>query len=91
MHTILFNQQFDISQVILDTMTPLHDPFFRWGTFPFILLISQIIKDVGIKIDHTLGVQAIPALLDRSSQAKHYNHAYKLMTPPTHYGPQDLA
>ena len=86
-HIILFDQQFNIGQVIIDVMTPYHDPSYRGGDFPFTLLISFILESIGFELDLALGIQATYAYLDGSLWAKHYNHIYISMAYPAHHDP----
>lgn len=47
-------------------MTPYRDPLYRFGSFSFVLLISKILEDVGLKFDHSLAIQMPYALIDAS-------------------------
>lgn len=67
-HVILFGQQFDIGQVILNVMTPYCDPLHCYGALPFALLISRILEEVDFEFDSSLGVQVSHTHLDVSSQ-----------------------
>lgn len=84
-HIILSDQQFDIGQVIIDVMTPYHDPSYWGSDFSFALLISFILENVGFELDLALGIQATHAYLDGSLWAKHYNRVYGSMAHPTHH------
>lgn len=83
-HDILTSQQFNIDQLILDTLTSYHDYSFLLSDLPFVFLVSCILEDVSFEIGN-----AKSALLDESSQAKHYSHVYGLMALLDPHGPQD--
>ena len=49
-HTILFGQQFNIGQVIIDIITLYQDFSFRRGALPFRLLISKLLDILALRL-----------------------------------------
>lgn len=83
-HMFLTGQQFDIAQVILNTMTPYRDSSMHSRALLFAILIIQLLENIGFNFNPSQVAQMSCALIDMSSQAKHYTHVYGLMVPLTH-------
>ncbi|KAL6329708.1 hypothetical protein AAG906_035356 [Vitis piasezkii] len=50
-YVIVNRKQFDIAQVILDTMTPYHNHSYLFGAFSFTLMITHLLEDIGFELD----------------------------------------
>lgn len=83
-HTFLTRQQFDIAQVILNTMTPYRDSSMHSRALLFALLITQLLEDISFDFNPSRVARMSRALIDTSSWAKHYTHVYGSMVPLAH-------
>lgn len=73
-------------------MTPYRNHSYLFRAFPFTLMITHLLEDIGFELDPSHTARMSLVLINVSSWAKHYNHVYGPMISPTQHvvAPQGL-